>query len=266
MPEKQGTLFALSAFCVSEGIFLKKIREIYTGKLVAHSSSELLYETKNRGYICFLNYGTVVFVNISEAEQSATLNFLQDFLVNPAETKVQEDYEIRFGYPLRIMDKSIDIPQFSILALRVVILALAHTVTLDFYSQNADLLLAEVKKYAQEMETHGRLKIRKTRMKKFLGKILNSKNRIVENLYLFDRPELVWEAPLLQKIYDGLSRVFELRTRFREIEYTFRIIEDNVRMFNDLYMHRESSRLEWIIIILIAIEVLDKFFNKIFGK
>jgi len=33
-------------------------------------------------------------------------------------------------------------------------------------------------------------------------------------------------------------------------------------VFRELYLHRESSKLEWIIIILICIEVIDLFVSK----
>jgi required for meiotic nuclear division protein 1 len=41
-------------------------------------------------------------------------------------------------------------------------------------------------------------------------------------------------------------------------------VEDNLAVFRELYMHRESSQLEWIIIILICIEVAEMLITKIF--
>ncbi len=258
--------YRLTAFCFAESTDLKSFKVAFTAKLESSSGTELLYLTSHRGWICVYNHGTVVFANVSEAEQSSILELLRKHSINPLSQLLREDYLLttKGGGATRCTEQAIVIPRFSLPALRIAMLTMAHTVALDNYSQIADNLLAEVRKYANEMEQRGKLKISRTNMRKFIGRTLNVKNRIVENLYLFDQPDIVWDDPLLRKIYDSMTANFDLRTRFKEIEYTFRIIDDNVSMFNDLFMHRESSRLEWIIIILIAIEVVNMFLSKIF--
>lgn len=57
---------------------------------------------------------------------------------------------------------------------------------------------------------------------------------------------------------------FDLRVRFSEIEYTLRIIEDNLSVFREISQHRESNILEWIVIMLILVEVLNLLITKLF--
>jgi uncharacterized Rmd1/YagE family protein len=57
---------------------------------------------------------------------------------------------------------------------------------------------------------------------------------------------------------------FDLRVRFSEIEYTLRIIEDNLHVFREISHQRESSLLEWIIILLILVEVIDMIVTRVF--
>jgi len=42
-----------------------------------------------------------------------------------------------------------------------------------------------------------------------------------------------------------------------------RIIEDNLRVFSEIINQRESSLLEWIIILLILVEVFDLLITKL---
>ena len=113
------------------------------------------------------------------------------------------------------------------------------------------------------MEEEGKLKISRKNIMKFIGKALNTKNKIVENLYIFDAPAVTWNNEYLEKVNTTLSRHFELGLRYRSIENNFNIIKDNLEAFTDLYHQSESSKLEWIIIILILVEVLDTFIMKI---
>ena len=99
---------------------------------------------------------------------------------------------------------------------------------------------------------------------KVIGKTLNTQNRIVDNLYFLDAPDTVWENEYLSQINSGLSKIFKTKTRFREVEYTLRIIDNNLRSFAQLVQHRDSNKMEVIIIFLILFEVLNAIFGRHF--
>ena len=114
------------------------------------------------------------------------------------------------------------------------------------------------------LEQTGKLNVNRRNMLKFIGKALNTQNEIADNIYIFDAPEQVWDDEYLDKLHKGLLRHFDLRVRFSEIEYTLRIIEGNLNVFREISNHRESNMLEWIIIILILVEVFNLLISKIF--
>jgi uncharacterized Rmd1/YagE family protein len=135
---------------------------------------------------------------------------------------------------------------------------------MDFYTQRAQEQLTEIQRFTKQMETEGTIHISRKNMVRFIGKALNNKNRIVENLFIFDSPDLAWDDEYLDRIHRGMARTFEIQLRFKELEYNFKVIEDNLSVFRDFFLHRESSKLEWIIIALICIEVFDLIMSKIF--
>ncbi len=77
------------------------------------------------------------------------------------------------------------------------------------------------------------------------------------------RPSSVWDDQYLDKLHQGLIKYFDLRVRFSEIEYMLRIIEDNLSVFREIIHQRESNILEYIIIVLILVEVFDLVLTKI---
>ncbi|HMU66570.1 MAG TPA: hypothetical protein PKE57_05475, partial [Cellvibrionaceae bacterium] len=79
----------------------------------------------------------------------------------------------------------------------------------------------------------------------------------------FDAPDLVWYDDYLDKLHQGLMKHFDLRVRFSEVEYTMRIIAENLAAFREIIHQRESNFLEYIIIALIFVEVLDLIIAKL---
>jgi uncharacterized Rmd1/YagE family protein len=124
--------------------------------------------------------------------------------------------------------------------------------------------LEETNSHTQSLEKKGRLAISGKNLKKYIGKTLNLKNRISENLYIFDSPPETWEDENLNRIDVGLKRTFDLQERFRDIKEGLEIIRENLELFKDLLQYRNSTVLEWIIIILVAAEVVNIVVEKLF--
>ena len=254
----------ISAFYIAEDILLKQLKENFAGNLLQENPSELFFRMDNSGYLYIFDYGVVVFANISDTDISKNLLFLQDFCQQALPEKIRDDFEIIHApnKPLEFGFDSITVPTFDESVLKIVMLTLSYSVAMDFYSQRAQEQLGEIRRFTREMEQEGKINISRSNMLRFIGKALNGKNRIVENLFIFDSPDQTWDDEYLDRIHRGMTRTFEVHTRFKEVEYTFKVIDDNLSVFRDFYMHRESSKLEWIIIVLICIEVFDLIISK----
>lgn len=256
----------LSALMVANHLDIKAIKSQITDKLIADSSAELLYTQGDHRFQYYFNYGVIVFCGFSEAEMEEQVNKIIPFgknhftewLRDSHLITVNEENEARFEFDQvtvnRIDDKVI----------RIAMLNLAQSVALDRYHEVTENLLAEIKDIAQNLEATGRLKLNRSSMMKFIGRALNTQNEIAENIYVFDAPDIVWYDEYLDKLHQGLTRHFDLRMRFNEIEYTNRIIKDNLSIFREISSQRESSLLEIIIIVLIMFEVFDLLITKIF--
>lgn len=265
-PAYSDIFMKITAFHIAEQLTLKSLKSAYAATLLQENPSELFYRVDEAGLFYAFDYGVVVFANMPDVDISKNLLLLQQFCINPLPEKIQDDFEIteREGEPLTFNFDSLNVPKLTDEVIKISMLNLAQSVVMDSYAQRAQSLLGEIRGFTNQMETGGNIRISRSNMLRFIGRTLNSKNKVVENLYIFDGPETTWEDEYLDRVHRGLSRTFELPTRFKEIEYTFKIIEDNLSVFRELYLHRESSKLEWIIIILICIEVIDLFLSKIF--
>jgi required for meiotic nuclear division protein 1 len=254
----------ISAYHIADSINLKQFKAEFTGTLLSSSSSELFYSLEN-GYLNIFNYGSVAFANITDVEKSKVLKLLHGYIQNPLPTAFSDDFRISHtDSPKPVFDfDDMFVQTIDVSIIKIVMFNVTQSVALDFYANESEMLLEKVNGFATELEHKGKIKISKRNMLKFIGLTLNRKNRVIENLYIFDVPEVVWEDKLLDEINSGLVRLFDLRTRFREVQSNFKNIEENLSIFMDLYQHRMSNILEWIIIILILIEVVDLFASKL---
>ena len=142
-------------------------------------------------------------------------------------------------------------------------LNIAQSVALEYYEELTNKLITSSREYILELEINGKISISKINLLKYIGKVLNVKNSIVDNLYILDDPNLVWDDEDLNFLNRQLKANFDINTRFKDLDYRLQIVENNLKLFTDVLNVRESSRLEWIIIILIVIEIIIAlFFHK----
>lgn len=255
----------LYAFLVANQLDIKGIKTFLDIKPVADTSSELFYRFGTDKFQYYFNFGVVVFAGYSEDEMKWAIKTVAAFQKNPLPLPLRDDYEldVREGEPMIFDFNRLVLNKVEDRVMRIAMFNLAQSVALDHYHGVTENLLAEVKSFANQLEQTGRLKISRTNMMRFIGRALNTQNDIAENIYIFDAPDLVWEDEYLDRLHQGLNKHFDLRVRFSEIEYTLRIIEDNLRVFSEIINQRESSLLEWIIIILILVEVFDLLITKL---
>jgi uncharacterized Rmd1/YagE family protein len=143
-------------------------------------------------------------------------------------------------------------------------LNVSQSVALDYYEELTGKLLEETNLHTQMLVNKGRLGISGKELKKYIGRTLLLRNRIAENIYVFDSPPETWENESLNKIDNDLKRTFDLQVRVRTISEGLSIIKDNLELFRGLLQHRNSNILEWIVILLILVEVLNLIIEKLF--
>ena len=208
----------------------------------------------------------IIFADFSEIDESKIISFTEEYASNPFTEKLTENFLVNIDSekPLSFSYNSANVPEINNELIKICMLNVGHSVVLDYYLDESKKLLFAVTDFTTQLEKFGKIDITKREMLKFIGKVLNTKNKIIDELYILDSPDILWENEYLSNVNNGLSKTFELRTRFREIEYHLKIIEDNLNNFREVLHHRENRALEIIIIVLILIEVFDLIFSKIF--
>jgi len=248
---------------ISNNINLRQFKSKISGlNLIGETSVELFYK-KDDKYLAIYAYGTIAFINYDNSDRNTIINLVDDKITQPASESTQIEF-IELEAPKHsgnILNIPISLKNDS--TYRIIMFDASQSVALDHYSKLGDTLLEQINKFSKELEETGDLDMSKKEIMKFIGKSLVTKNSIVDTLYIFDSPDLAWEDENVDKLHKFLAGVFDLKSRYDEIENMFKVVDDNLDVFRDLYQHKSTTQTEWIVIILIAIEILKSFSTEI---
>jgi required for meiotic nuclear division protein 1 len=251
------------SYQVADSIDIKSVKNAFKAKLYYSDSDELFYNIDTNQFIYVFKYGVACFYNCSPQKISEFLAFISSFCKNRFQESLSEEYSINtYANENRIGYSQMDIVGEDTEVLRLIMLNVSQSVALDYYYELTKKLLEETNFHTQILATKGRLGITGINLKKYIGTSLLLKNRIAENLYIFDSPDETWDNENLSKIDLDLKRTFDLQERTRTIQEGLTIIKDNLELFRALLQYRHSNMLEWIVIILILIEVINVFLEK----
>lgn len=257
----------VSSFQIADSIDIKSFKTVFTAELLYSDSDELFYRTDSDAFIYIFQFGIVSFYNYNELHIASFIELISPYCKNRLENRLSEDFEIEPGAPqVKLGFNKIELPVVAPDALRLIMLNVSQSVALDHYSQLTNILLDETTYHTMILEQKGSLGLSGGSLKKYIGRTLNIKNRITAYLYIFDSPEETWEDEELNRLDLGLKRTFDLKDRFKTILEGLAIVKENLDLFKDLLQHRNSTRLEWVIIILIMVEVLNIFIEKLFTR
>lgn len=253
------------SYQLSDSIDIKGFRIVCKAKLIFGDTDELFYEAGIDKYAYVFKYGTVSFFGFTATEITGFLQSMRPFCKAYFTERLHDEFIVEVNAKEdRVGHNKITIASPETKVLQIIMLNVSQSVALDYYSELTRQLLEETNRHTEIMEQKGRLAISGKSLKKFIGKTLLLKNTIAANLYIFDSPDSTWEDERLDKLYIELKKNLDLTERFRSVEEGLGIVKDNLSLFKDTLQYRNSIFLEWIVIILIAIEVLHFFYEKLF--
>lgn len=247
----------VNAYHLGFRIDLRKVDELVKSTAVRKDATFRMYKIDN-SFLYFKNFGGVVFINCES-------NFEEHILaeLNATEKKSIEleryTIDIEASNEIHVDFTTIYLPELTDDYIQIICLNLAQSVALDHYQAMTDELLVGTSSLSSELELTGRIKPSRKKLAQFIGKTMNLKNRIAENLYIFETPALAWSEESLALLDEKLNTELDFKNRHISIQHNISIVKENLEFYIDMLQHKHSSLLEWIIIILILFEVVHIF-------
>ncbi len=142
--------------------------------------------------------------------------------------------------------------------------AIAQNLRLSFIEINAQNQMRRIKGIPRLMGVKGKIPYSKKELTRLLADIFSLKSQVSFEYSVLDKPEFFWERPEFDKTYRTMAIYLELEPRLNVLEKKIDVLNDFLSLLRDELNHRHSSKLEWIIILLILIEIIIFFVKDVF--
>lgn len=217
-------------------------------------------ESKSTIDIFYFPYGSTIIWGAEESQEKDILEELEAFQEQEVEEFTSDLIYFRYGKKDKtfideekneiILASDLDFIKLSISH------ALAQSVKLEILERSVMRLIDRTTPIQKELAVKGSVSLSKKEISKKIGELFNERYSINMHSDILDEPEFFWRRPSYEPLY-------LMTMEFQDIQMRQDIMNKRLDLINDLYSvlsnelnHRHSSRLEVIIIALIAIEVV----------
>lgn len=246
------------AYHLEKQLDLKQWRKDFSYPLKKRERSFVLYKISDDSYLYIKNYGSIVFFNCDTNFED---HILETFSVDISQKQQlpKETFSIKKGTELEVDFGKITVDEITIDIAHIIMLNLAQSVALTYYVNATSTLNESTSAYMYQLENDGSIRLSKKKMRVFIGKTMNLKNSISENLFIFDASDLAWSKEHLSVLDERLKDELDIVKRHQSLQFSLGVVKENLDLFQGILQHKYSSMLEWIIIILILFEVVQVF-------
>jgi uncharacterized Rmd1/YagE family protein len=134
--------------------------------------------------------------------------------------------------------------------------AIAQSVKLTLFEGLIDDTIDSTKHIPYIMARTGKVPMSRTKIIKKIGHLFVMRMNVNLISPILDTPELFWSEPSLEPIYSAARGYLEISQRVDLLNQRVSVLSDLLEMLKEHLNSAHGETLEWIIIILIGIEIL----------
>ncbi len=221
----------------------------------------------DNGYAALFRFGAAVCYNLDEEGERQFIALLRQSTTGvyaepefeEAQLQIDPAHDERLGG-----DGEIIIHEPSVERLQVVAEVLAKSTVLAYYERQVTQVFERVEDLAAQLQRGGRI-ARNRDLLREIGNVLMIQARTVGRAGVVEKPEITWEHPDLDRLYERLAVEYELRERDLALGRKLEVIANTAETYLDLLHNRRSLRVEWYIVILIVVEIVLSVYELFFA-
>jgi uncharacterized Rmd1/YagE family protein len=223
------------------------------------STVPLTYKYGRDGMVTLFRYGVAVLMCLAAAEENEVLKSIAGRLIRPLALREEEVAEIVIS-----PDKEDQILPGGPIVLKamtaehliLVADALSKSVVLARDEREVAAVFDLVEPFVRQLAEKGHTSGGRRTILRHIGNALLVRHRLSGRVAVAEKPDVVWDRPDLDRLYARLEDEYELKERDEAISRKLAVIAETAEVLTDIIDTRRSLRLEIIVVVLIAVEIL----------
>ncbi|MBA3813045.1 MAG: RMD1 family protein [Alphaproteobacteria bacterium] len=218
--------------------------------------TDALHASYKEWDIFIFHYGCIVFWNTPIDEEANFLTLFKQFAQNPI-NPVFEEFEYAFGSKPRFFEDKITLAKTRSHALQMLAVSygLSQANILATFEDRIDNTIELTKNIPQELAHRGKISLSRKKISQRIGALFIERNSINLHSDILDAPAFIWDHPEYESLYTLTINDLGLHARTAVLNRRLDIVKELFEMMRDELTNRHSTMVEWIITVLIMMEV-----------
>lgn len=226
---------------------------------------DVLHVELQQGEAFIFSYGVLVFWQLSAAERDEFVSKIEVYAEKPLVKRVDDEFTFESGASrYSIKNDHIILSNDAVMTKLAVSHGLAQSIKLAQFELRVQEAIDDTAYIPQRIAQTGKTQLSRKQLAKLRGHLFITKSDIMLHYDLLDKPEFFWDYPELENYYVMVADYLEVKQRLEVLSKKLETIHELFQMMADEQNHKHSSLLEWIIIYLIAFEIVVFLVHDIF--
>ncbi|KIV99387.1 uncharacterized protein PV09_08932 [Verruconis gallopava] len=211
--------------------------------------------------IFIFDYGTVVIWGMTQQQEHRFLKEISKFEEEKLDKDAVQTEDFNFyytkEYQARIYNDFISLRDKKNYMTKLAIShALSQSVKTSLYESLVDATIEATKDLPTQLALTGRIALKRQEINMQIGELFILRINIHLQGSILDTPELMWAEPQLEPVYLAVRSYLEMNQRVELLTDRLGVLEDLLRVLKEQLGQTHGEYLEWIVVVLIAAEIL----------
>ncbi|MCD6562298.1 MAG: RMD1 family protein [Thermoproteales archaeon] len=262
---------------IANRLLHKKIRIPWEEPLIIRHHDKSIY---------IYSFGSIVIVNPYKGLFNEVLEKIKDFIIEPLTVSIERyriviienDKELNHIFNeyglieenylkknIIVTDDACFLYKVSLTRdiIKIIGFTLAQSLALERIEKDIENALERIRGILERFAKRSFLMRLKPAIKE-LVQVLEVRFQALSDIMILQKPELTWEDPLLDELYEELRKVYEIDDRFKAVDTMLENILETGQIISDLASTSREMFLEILILLLIAFELILAFIEFLF--
>lgn len=246
-------------YCTASNYDIQRLFQVMQVTGTSQLFRDVIYVQPKEGIkrdIFYFPFGVVVFWGFTEEEEKSLLAILKKFEKEPLARPELDEFSFTYGDKMKIEEDEITLQKKDSLTKLSISYAIAQSIKLTVFEEAILRTIDRSKQIPKALADKGKISLSRKETSRMTGELFLERNYINLHTEILDTPEFFWDHAELEPHYRRMIYYLDVNKRVELLNRRLALLHDLFEILSNELNHQHTSRLEWTIILLIALEVV----------